>query len=363
MPRTGTGRVYQRGGVWWIDYSHRGKRHRESSESTKRADATKLLKTRLAEMGGGKFIGPSAEKVTFEDLAELIVADYTVNERKSMRSVHTALKRLREVFGNDRALDITTVRIKTYIAMRRETGLENATIQKDLAALRRMFNLALEDGKVSTRPHVPNLETSNPRQGFFEAADLDAVIKELPEPIRPVVRFAALTGWRRGEVLPLQWAQVDFNAGEVRLWDSKNGEPRVFPFRVLAPLQALLEEQRECTRKLERERRALIPHVFHRNGHPILEIKQAWQGATKRAGLEGWLFHDLRRTAVRNLERAGVPRSVAMKLTGHKTEAVYRRYAIADAAALAEGVEKLARLHATPATERTVVPIAEGRTP
>lgn len=96
---------------------------------------------------------------------------------------------------------------------------------------------------------------------------------------------------------------------------------------------------------MERRTGQVVRHVFHRDGDRMKSIRGAWTGATKRAGLpEAW-FHDLRRTAVENLERAGVPRSVAMKLTGHKTESVYRRYAIADEAALQEDVEKLAELH------------------
>ncbi len=79
----------------------------------------------------------------------------------------------------------------------------------------------------------------------------------------------------------------------------------------------------------------IVPFVFHRQGEQIRSMRRAWNSAIKRAGVPGAWIHDLRRTAVRNLERAGVSRSVAMNLTGHKTEAVYRRYAIADSAALA----------------------------
>jgi integrase len=362
MPRSGTGRIYQRGETWWIDYSFRGKRHRESSGSTKRADAVKLLRKRLAEMGTGKLIGPDEEKLTFEHLADMVQTDYRVNGRRSTKRLATALKHLRAFFGDSRALDITTDRVRLYIAARQEAGAANASIQKELAALKRAFNLAVQARRLATKPHIPGVKVDNARQGFFHPDDLDNVVAELPEPLRPVVRFAAFTGWRKSEVLGLRWSQVDFAAGEVRLWTSKNDEGRSFPFRSLPPLEALLLEQRDRTRALERESGRIIPHVFHRDGEPIRYMDGAWNAACDRAGLSGWLFHDLRRTAVRGLERAGVPRSVAMKLTGHKTEAVYRRYAIADAAALAEGVEKLARLHAEGESESAdVVPIQGNR--
>lgn len=360
MPRTGTGRIYLRGDTWWIDYSFRGKRYRESSESTQRKAATDLLKRRLVEQGSGRFIGRDAERVTFKDLADMIATDYKVNRRRSADRLGIALGHLRDYFGDDcRALDITTDRVSAYIAHRQDEGAANASIMKELAALKRAFNLAVQAGRLATRPHIPSVKVDNTREGFFGKTELARVIAELPADLRPVVRFGALTGWRKAEVLSLAWSQVDWDAGEIRLYTSKNYEGRSFPFRALPPLAALLEEQRERTRKVERETGRIVPWIFHRNGREIRYMDTAWRSATKRAGLAGWLFHDLRRTAVRELERAGVPRSVAMKLSGHKTESVYRRYAIADAAALAEGVEKLARLHASQPAERKVLPISK----
>ncbi len=175
------------------------------------------------------------------------------------------------------------------------------------------------------------------------------------------MRFAYLTGWRvRSEVLPLTWRQVDFTAGTVRLepGTTKNDEGRMFPFGVYPELEELLYEQRERTTALEKATDRIITCVFHRNGKPIISYRGAWSGACKRAGLLGKIVHDLRRTAVRNLERAEVSRSVAIKLTGHKTEAVYRRYAIVAESDLKEGVRKLAALHESDkARPKTVLPL------
>ena len=343
MARTGTGRIYRRGGVWWVQYGHDGKNYRESSKSDLQDDARKLLNQRKAEIGSGKLIGPHAERLTFEHLAEMIDTDYRVNGMRSTKRLRTSLNHLRSFFGTDRALHITTDRIRRYIADRQASGSANASIRAELAALKRAFNLAVQAGRLSSAPYIPSIKVNNTREGFFESGDLERLIAELPEPLRPVVQFASLTGWRKGEVLPLQWSQVDFEAGMVRLapGTTKNRKGREFPFSALPPLQRLLENQLETTRTLERERGEIIPHVFHRDGVAIRSIRSAWNAACERVGLAGWLFHDLRRTAVRNLERAGVPRSVAMKLTGHQTEAVYNRYAIADKSALEEGVERV----------------------
>jgi len=149
-----------------------------------------------------------------------------------------------------------------------------------------------------------------------------------------------------GEVLGLKWSSVDFRGQEIRLevGTTKNDEGRTFPISVLPPLRDLVYAQREATPKS-------VEWVFHNNGKPILSYYGAWRKACAAAKLPGKLVHDFRRTAVRNLERAGVSRSTAMKLSGHKTEAIYRRYAIVSKSDLTEGVSKLARLHAALATK------------
>jgi integrase len=145
-------------------------------------------------------------------------------------------------------------------------------------------------------------------------------------------------------VFGLQWSQVDLKAGVVRLepGTTKNGEGRTFPFDVLPELASMLRQQRAETEAFQRETRRIVPWVFHRGGEPIRSFHRAWRRACREAGVPGRLFHDFRRTAVRNLERASVSRSVAMKLVGHKTESIYRRYAIVAESDLREGVKKLA---------------------
>jgi integrase len=167
----------------------------------------------------------------------------------------------------------------------------------------------------------------------------------LPEPLRNVVTFAYLTGWRvPSEVLPLTWDRVDFRAGVVRLdvRTTKNDAGRIFPFDVLPELADVLQRQRLYTDAFEAAAGQPIPWVFHRAGQRIRDFSHAWRVACSGAGLVGRIPHDCRRTAARNLLRAGVPESWAMKLTGHKTAAVFRRYAITNEADLREAVTKLA---------------------
>ena len=219
---------------------------------------------------------------------------------------------------------------------------------------------------MSRVPYIPAPQVDNTRQGFFDPADVRSILKHLPAHARAVVRFAYLTGWRKSEILSLQWNQIDWDTGEIRLepGTTKNKEGRTFPFRALPPLEALLQELRERTRTRERATGMIIPWLFHYRGKRLQSIRKAWANARKETGVPGAWFHDLRRSAIRNMERAGVSRSVAMKLSGHQTESVYRRYAIADSAALEEGVGKLASLHHDDQSDAqlgTVMPLSEAK--
>ena len=358
---TGTGRIFRRESIWWVDFSFRGKRHRESSGSSRKKDAQHLLRKRMEEMGRGRLIGPDAERLTYEDLETIIQNDYIKKERRSTERLDASLKALSSFFAGATALDITTDRVDAYIAFRKQQGRANSTVRNEVNALRRAIRLAYRAGKLPSMPHIEPPSVTAVRKGFLTGPEVETIIAYLPDPLGAVVRFAHLTGWRKGEVLSLRWSQVDFDQGTVRLEPgaTKNLEGREFPFGPLPQLQHTLEEQRLRTRELERQTGQIIPYVFHRDGRPVKNITKAWQKACGRAGVGDAWFHDLRRSAVRNLERAGVPQSTAMKLTGHLTASVYRRYAIADHEVLEEGVGKLAKLHGTPEkdVEAQVLPI------
>ncbi len=122
--------------------------------------------------------------------------------------------------------------------------------------------------------------------------------------------------------------------------ETKNDDARTFP---LTPdLRACLEAQRAATDAIQRKKAAVVPWVFHRNGRPIKDMYKAWRQACRDSGCPDRIPHDFRRTAVRNLVRAGVPERVAMQMTGHKTRSVFERYNIVSDADLTAAAEKLA---------------------
>jgi len=354
----GLGRVFQptykdkktneqkQAATWWVQYSYRGRVKREASGSLHRADAVRLLKKRLAEIGKGRLIGPDIEKTTFEDLAGMLLNDYRANGRRSLNRVDDAVTHLRGTFGGMLALDITSDKITAHKTDRQQGGAANATINRELSALKRMFRLGELAGKVAQRPHFEMLKESNVRKGFFEADQFRSVLVHLSEDLQPAIRTAYITGWRiHDEILTRRRHHVDLQAGWIRLepGETKNGEGRMF---FLTPeLHEILERQRVRTEALERATGQIIPWIFHRDGKPIKSFRRSWKTACKRAGIPGRIPHDFRRTAVRNLERAGVNRSTAMKMVGHRTESIYRRYAIVDETMLREGAEKLSTFH------------------
>ncbi len=360
------GRIFERKGsrFLWVRYKVDGRMFEESTRSTSPREAEKFLARRQAELGLGVFVAPDARRVTFADLAQLIRDDYRVKRRRSLKTLEGSLAHLEAHFGGSRALAITSGRVTGYELQRLEAGAARATVNKELAALRRMFRLAKRAGRLTTGPDIETPDPDNARQEFFEAAEFHAVHAELSDDLQPVFAFTYLTGWRtRSEVLTLQWRNVDCGVGAVRLepGTTKNKEGRVFPFNVLPPLRTLLERQRERTTALERVSGQIIPWVFHRSGRPIRSCYAAWHAAGRRAGVVGKVPHDFRRTAARNLIRAGVPPHVAMRLVGWETDTMLRRYLIVNEADLQVDVAKLAVYLANqePAG-RTVLPLAQG---
>lgn len=204
--------------VWWLKYRADGKIIRESSETGKRRMAEKLLKRREGAAEEGRPILPRANRITIRDLAEDLRNDYTANERRSADRLEFSLAHLLPVFGHRRAAHVSTSDVTTYVTKRQGENAANATINRELTALKRMFSLALAGEKLHRAPRIRNLDEHNVRQGFFERDQFEAVRRHLPAYLKPAVTVAYITGWRiRSEILPLQWRQVDFKAGTVRL--------------------------------------------------------------------------------------------------------------------------------------------------
>jgi integrase len=347
------GSIYKRGNIYWIKYYRNGKPYRESSESKREADAKRLLKKREGEISNGKLPGIYFDKVRFDELAESFLADYRINQKKSLERAEHSVKHLKDSFEGFRIVDITTPRIQAYIEDRMKwtcndcyeefgaqdscfncgsidlsKGASNATINRELAALKRMLNLGAQQTppKVDKVPYIPMLKENNIRKGFFEHAEFLALRDALPSYLKGFATFAYKVGWRVSEITGLTWKHVDLKNGIVRLetGETKNDESRTVYLDV--ELRNVFINQWQARKQSNKISKYVFPTE---NGiGRIKDFRGSWKKACKDAGIGKRHFHDFRRTAVRNMVRSGVPERVAMMISGHKTRSVFDRYNI-----------------------------------
>jgi integrase len=364
----GSGSIYPQGRVWWISYRGAdGRRVAESTESRRKCDAEALLLKKTGAVAHNLPIVEHAERLTFREAAQAVIDDCAVNHKVSEVTVTRRItKHLTPVFGGRRLVGIKTADVVAYIVHRQQQGIvahkgprkgervgdvSNAEINRELQVLKRIFNLAIEQDRIAMKPKIKMLQESPARSGFFEPEQFASVLRHLPTEVQPVVAMAYITGWRvHDEILPLEWRQVDFDAGEVRLdaGTTKNKAGRVFPFTT--DLRDVLEAQHAEHERLKQAGQ-IEPWVFFRlvakgrggklEPKPIKSFAVAWKIACRAAGCPGRIPHDLRRTAIRNFVRNGTSENVAMKLSGHKTRSVFDRYDIVSGADLREAARKM----------------------
>lgn len=328
-------------------------------------------------------VRPTVETARYEELAADLLENYLISGNKSLVRKKNGNARvpgeahLRRFFAGWNAEDITTGAVRKFVRKRQGEGASNGTIGRELAMLRRMFSLAVKARRLTEAPHIEIPKPNNVRTGFLEPEQYRRLRHELPGYLRPLSSLAYFTGMRRREICSLQLEQVNFFDAEIRLdpGTTKNDEGRSISLtgELLQILKTQLEKRdAECPD---------CPFVFfrvrRRSGHaqwlPIGDFRKAWRQACIRAGFgkmeqqengrlryRGLIFHDLRRSAVRNLVRAGVPERVAMKVSGHKTRSVFDRYNIVSPRDLQEAASRLdkylgeCRTSNVPAQDRSV---------
>ncbi len=338
----GEGSIYRPKGsnIYHVKFYKNGRPIRETTGSPEISEAKKVLRQRLAEVRTDTFVPMKTKKIRVSELADDLVLEYKNQRRKSLRDLESRWKiHLAPVFGDLRAVNVTSSLVAKYVNTRQEEGAENATINRELAALKRLFSLGRQSTppKVRDVPYIPMLAENDPRNGFLESKQHDALAAETGKIglwLRAMFEVGYSFGWRKAEVLALRVRQVDLVAGTIRLerGSTKNGDGRVAT--MTPPVKVLLMEL--CRNK------ALDDAVFTRqDGSPVLDFRKSWETACEAAGVPGLLFHDLRRSAVRNLRRARVSEGVIMKISGHKTRSVFERYNIVDDSDLRDAMTSL----------------------
>jgi len=314
----------------WITYTINGRRFRESAKTTKVKVAEEKRRERLGEYQETGAVGKDVDRVMVGELFELLAANYQKKKRSSLVDVEARWRlHLQPFFGVFRAVQVSTAALDDYVAERQEEGAEDPTINREIAAMRRMFRLGKKAKKVSTVPDFEMLPESDPRCGFINHATFQRLIEGATLHFRAIAECGYTYGWRRSELTgstrhpdrKLRVGQVDFDTNTVRLERgmTKNKQPRVVPLTAQVRLLFL---------ELARGKEPDAPLFTRPKGDAVADFRCEWRKATAQAGCAGLLFHDLRRTAARNMRNAGVPESVIMEIGGWVGASMFRRYAI-----------------------------------
>ena len=258
------------------------------------------------------------------------IADYKQRGLRDVQITQYRAGTLRAFFTDVPVEDITERTIDLYIKHRLKAGRSRTTVNRDLLVLGAAMRLAKRKKLIKEVPHIETFsEKGNARQGFFEPEELEAMVALLPEYLKDLTRFAYHTGWRKKEIFTLEWGDIQGDIIRLKPEVAKNKDGRVI---IIVGKIANIIARRQAARV------EACPYIFHRNGQRIISHYRAWRTARKKAGQPKRLLHDARRTVARNMDRAGVPRSVAKQIIGHKTDAMYNRYRIVNEQDIREGM-------------------------
>jgi integrase len=326
---------YRRKGsrFWWIAPTIRGVQVPQSSGETDHALAERKLKILEGKIASNSAITPRTDRGSFAALLEPVKTDYKIKRRRSEEDLIRRIdKHLVPALGHLPAGKITSTVIADYV-LDRQRGKHpaaNATINRELAIIKRAYHLGQRSGAVSAVPYIEMLPEDNARQGFFSDESFRSVLAHANETLKAAMIVAYYTGWRINSILNLEWRQVDLKAGIIRLpsQQTKNRKATVFPLSPFQELRDVLEALQTSTKEIEKQKAAIVPYVFHRNGIRVRSIRTAWNVAKTNAGFPGKLIHDFRRTAVRNLKRYGFSDTDIMQMVGFKTLSIMHRYNI-----------------------------------
>ena len=340
---------YEGSDVWYSAYCVRGKEHRESTRTddlrqAKRVHRQLLDKIAADRQGLKKFLSPVDRGLRVGEVLDWLAGDYRLRHKESPQ-FKSHLKPVRAHFDDWLVIDLMDESIDAYIEERLEADKVAATINRETQILGQALRLALKRRRIPSMPSIRHLPENNTREGFFERPEFETLVAALPDYLKDFTRFAYLTGWRKGEITSLRWADVDIFSQTVRVRRSKTeAGHRTIPLNRDATLAlAKLQERAEAFGSSSPEH-CVFPACENRHVDPSTPQKSwrsAWRRLTKAAGFPGFRFHDLRHQAITEMSEAGASDATIMAVAGHVDRAMMEHYSHVRMAAKRDVLQKL----------------------
>lgn len=323
------GYVYDRNGTYYIAFKRPdGRWVRESAETDKKTLAKAVLAKREQEMLEAKIVGlPVRSDIRLDEFVKEY-RDYAEAQKKpsAVRADETALKKLLPAFGRMKLREITSGDVQRYIDQRRLVKRKNgkrlraATIRNEVHTLSAIFREAIRRDLVQNNPcsRVKKPKEDNTIVRYLTPDEEERLFKALSEDRKPIVTTALHTGMRKGELLNLEWADVDLDQRLICVKNTKSNRKRYIPMNDVLV---------ETLKALPKDEEAVYVFANPKTGDVYGDIKKSWATTMRRAKIENFRFHDLRHSFASRLVQAGVPIIVVKELLGHRDITTTMRYA------------------------------------
>lgn len=316
--------IYKRGKIWWFKKVYQGNKVEESLGTPNKALAERIYAKKLTEIIEGTYFDIPQE-ITMNELIEKYINETSCLLRATTHERHKQMaKQLKKFMGNQLLINVTPSFLSTYKSKRLKE-VAPQTVKKELALLRRVFNVAIDEWEYCDKNPVPKVMKSlpgdNKRVRFLSPEEFQKLRFTLPRWLTPIAFVASQTGLRRSNLVLLTKDQLDFNSNLIVIPETKNEDP------VAVPMTSMVKK---ILRELLSERKVVSPYVFcdeRGNPYSLPKVSMAFKRACDRAGIENLRYHDLRHHFASSLVQNGVDLYPVQKLMGHKDQRMTQRYA------------------------------------
>ena len=335
--------LFKRGSVWWMSFTYQGKQIKKTTGTDDRKLAMRIFDKVKGEVAERKWFEKlPGEDRTFKELMAKYLEEHSIPKKSSSERDKASLLHLSPYFGDYAITEITPKTINEYKNTRRLEGASPATINREIALMKHAFNLALKEWAwVSDNPVLKvSMEKEPPsRDRWLSYEEEVNLLAASPQWLKEIIVFAAETGCRRGEILSIQWKDVDTFQKTVTIFGKKTGERRTIPlteraFEVLKGREKVRTNIREITGDL------VFTYPAGRKVN-IHTLRSAFEDALMKAEIQHFRFHDLRHTFATRLAQTGVDPYTIQKLMGHTSFTTTQRYAHHFVESLRRGIEYL----------------------